>query len=195
MKPYCLFPNFPELQTARCRLVQPRTEHAPNMLEIFGDAETMRYMQSSPVTQVEDCHRKVDAWQRDLETGKGIRWAVVPKEAPEELVGVFALHYWSQVHQRAELGSYLHRDWWGRGLSTELTRAVLHFAFLRAELHRVELRCDPRNSASVAIARKFGMRLEGVLRDYVFVEERGFVDEAVYALLSTDWPASPWGGF
>ena len=187
MKPTCLFPNFPELQTARCRLIQPQAEHAAALLEIFGDAETMRYLQSSPATQVEDCRLKVDDWQRDLEAGKGIHWAVVPKEAPERLLGVFALHYWSQAHQRAELGSYLHRDWWGRGLSSELTRAVLDFAFLRAEVHRVELRCDPRNSASVAIARKFGMRLEGVLRDYVLLEGRGFVDEAVYALLSADW--------
>lgn len=176
--------TFPVLRTERCRLVEPTVEHAPPLLEIFGDEETMRFMQSTPLRDLEACRRKLDAWRGDFEAGKGLRWMVLHEQVP---VGVFALHYLSQAHRRAELGCYLHRSAWGRGLSVELTREVLRYAFREADLHRVELRCDPRNAASMAVARKLGMTFEGILRDFVFVEGRGFVDEAVHGLLASEY--------
>lgn len=175
---------FPELFTARCRLVAPRSEHVPLLLEVFGDAEAMRFMQSTPLENLEACHRKLETWGRDAEAGKGLRWIVLQEAIP---VGVFALHYLSQVHRRAELGCYLCRSAWGQGLGLELTQEVLRFAFRELNLHRVELRCDPRNAASMAVARRLGMTLEGILRDFVFVEGRGFVDEAVHSLLESEF--------
>lgn len=176
--------TFPVLRTERCRLVEPTTEHAPLLLGIFGDEETMRFMQSPPLEDLEACGRKLEAWGRDLEAGKGLRWIVLHEQVP---MGVFALHYLSSHHKRAELGCYLHRSVWGRGFSLELTREVLRYAFEELHLHRVELRCDPRNAASMAVARKLGMTFEGILRDFVFVEGRGFVDEAVHALLASEY--------
>lgn len=176
--------TFPVLRTERCRLVEPTVAHAPLLLEILGDEETMRYMQSPPLPDLEASGRKLDAWRRDSEAGKGLRWIVLHEQAP---VGVFALHHLSQTHRRAELGCYLHRSARGRGLSVELTREVLRYAFHELGLHRVELRCDPRNKASMAVARKLGMTFEGILRDFVFVEGRGFVDEAVHALLESEY--------
>ncbi len=175
---------FPVLRTERCRLVEPTVEHAMLLLEIFGDEEAMRFMQSPPLEDLEASRRKLDAWHSDFEAGKGLRWIVLQDQAP---VGVFALHYMSQIHRRAELGCYLRRSAWGRGLSLELTREVLRYAFEELDLHRVELRCDPRNAASMAVAQKLGMKLEGILRDFVFVEGRGFVDEAVHALLASEY--------
>ena len=178
---------FPVLETARCRLVEPGAEHTPSLLEIFGDEETVRYLQSPVLRDAGACRAMLERWRREAEEGRGFHWAVLPKEAPGAVAGVVAVHYVSRANRRAELGSYLHRSWWGRGLSTELTAALLDHAFGPMALHRVELRCDPRNAPSCAIAAKFGLRLEGVLRDHVFVEGKGFVDEAVHALLESEW--------
>ncbi len=180
---------WPELATGRFTLVRPRAEHVPTLLEIFGDEAVMRYLQSPPARTPEDCLRMLEAWDQECAAGKGFRWAILPKEAPEVPAGIFALHYLSPRNRRAELGSYLPRRWWGRGLSLEVTREVLRFAFEDLDLHRVELRCDPRNETSMAIARKLRLRLEGVLRGYVFVEGKGFVDEAVHALLRSEYLA------
>lgn len=177
---------FPTLETARCRLVEPREDHLPALLEIFGDEATVRYLQSPVLRDAGACRAMLERWRREAEEGRGFHWAVLPKEAPDAVAGVVAVHYVSPANRRAELGSYLHRSWWGRGLSTELTEALLDHAFGPMGLHRVELRCDPRNAASRAIAAKFGLRLEGVLRDHVFVEGKGFVDEAVHALLASE---------
>jgi ribosomal-protein-alanine N-acetyltransferase len=180
-------PVWCELTTERFTLVRPRVEHVSTLLEIFGDEETMRYLQSPPARSREDCLRMLEVWYQECANGKGFRWVVLPKEAPEVPAGFFALHYISRQNRRAELGSYLHRRWWGRGLSLEVTREVLRFAFEDLDLHRVELRCDPRNEASMTIARKLSLRCEGVLRDYVQVEGKGFVDEAVHALLRSEY--------
>ena len=175
---------FPVLGTEHCRLVEPVAEHAPLLLEIFGDEETVRYQQSPPLPDLEACRRRLYAWRSDFGTGKGVHWVVLHEQEP---VGVFALHYMSQAHRRAELGCYLRRSAWGRGLGLELTREVLRYAFKELGLHRVELRCDPRNGASMAVAQRLGMTFEGILRDFVFVEGRGFVDEAVHALLASEF--------
>jgi ribosomal-protein-alanine N-acetyltransferase len=178
---------FPVLHTERFLLLQPELEHAAALLEVFGDEAAMCYLQSAPVRGPEDCERRVAAWKADFQAGRGLHWIIQPRAEPESLVGVFALHYWSRANRRAEMGSYLQRRWWGRGVSTEITREVLRFAFHDLDLHRVELRCDPRNTASMVVARKLGLRLEGVLRDYVWVEGKGFVDEAVHALLRSEY--------
>jgi len=175
--------SHPILETARCRLVQPRSGDAPALLEVFGDEEAMHYLQSPALRSVDDAYQMLAAWERGWQEGKGIRWIIVPKDAPEVCAGVFALHDWSRSNRRAELGAYLHHRWQGRGLALEVTREVLQFAFQKLDLHRVELRCDPRNEASMRIARNLGMTFEGILRDYVFVAGKGFVDEAVHALL------------
>lgn len=182
------FPVFPEVDTARCHLVQPTLDHAPALLEIFGDEETMRYMQSPTARTIEDCQARIKGWQHEYESGRNFHWAILPKNDPAQLIGIFALHYWSKARRSIEMGSYLHRRVWGCGFSTEVTREMIGFAFSQLDINRLELRCDPRNAASAIIAGKFGMRQEGVLREYAFVEGKGFVDEAVYSLLRKDLP-------
>lgn len=179
----------PALETHRCRLVRPTEAHAERVLEIFGDPDTMRYMQQPPLPDRDACLRMMGVWKAEQAAEKGFHWVAVSKGKHGVVLGVAALHGWSHRHRRVELGSYLHPEAWGRGLSTELSRVVMAFAFDHLDVHRVELRCDPRNAASTAIARKLGFRFEGVLRDFVQVDGKGFVDEAVHAMLAEEFRA------
>jgi len=59
------------------------------------------------------------------------------------------------------------------------------WAFEERGMHRVEWRCDPANTRSIASAERLGMTYEGILRgDWVINGERR--DTMVYALLATD---------
>jgi len=77
--------------------------------------------------------------------------------------------YTEPRHLSAELGwsTIEHRR--GQGLATEMSRAMLRFAFRTLELHRVQAICRLENEASRRIMAKLGMREEGIIRDHLFV--------------------------
>ncbi len=181
-----IFEQFPCGETERCLLIQPRSEFAAQLFEIYGDNDTMQFMQRPPAQTVLECETLIAAWNDDFQCQKSIRWAIMLKNNPEKLIGTVALHYWSIQNRRVELGADINKLYWGKGISSEVTKEVIDFAFEKLNVNRLELRCDPRNMGSIVIAQKFGFTFEGTLREHVYVEGKGFVDETVYAKLRKD---------
>jgi RimJ/RimL family protein N-acetyltransferase len=67
------------------------------------------------------------------------------------------------LHRRAaadalEIGYWLTVEARGRGLATEAVMALARLALGPAGAARVEIRCDPRNERSIAVARRAGFR-------------------------------------
>jgi RimJ/RimL family protein N-acetyltransferase len=58
------------------------------------------------------------------------------------------------------LGYIIHRPYWRHGYATEAARGVLRDAFERRRLERVIAAIRPGNAASIAVARRLGMRPE-----------------------------------
>jgi RimJ/RimL family protein N-acetyltransferase len=64
-----------------------------------------------------------------------------------------------------EIGCWLEPAGQGRGLVTRAVRVLIDWAVHTRGIHRVEWHCRPDNTASGAVARRLGMRLDGVLRE------------------------------
>ena len=84
---------------------------------------------------------------------------------------------------RAELGYWIGRPFWGRGYATEAARAVLAYAFGSLGLHRVCANHFARNPASGRVMVKIGMVKEGVLRHHVKKWDR-YEDLVVYGMVA-----------
>jgi len=181
-------PDIPpvKLRTARFILKQPSAENAADLFLIYGNRETMRFMQAPPAASVAECRELILEWNRRFCDGSSFRWGVFPSDDSNRMIGTAALHYWSRKNRRIELGADLNPDHQGQGIATEVTAALIELAFNALKVNRIELRCHPGNTASVVIAGKLGFRFEGILRQYVMVPGKGMVDEAVYSLLADD---------
>lgn len=85
-------------------------------------------------------------------------------------------------HQRAELGYWIGKPYWGQGFATEAACAVLEFGFRELGLHRIFAHHLTRNPASGRVMQKAGMLYEGTLRGHV-LKWGVYEDIAIYGIV------------
>ena len=92
------------------------------------------------------------------------------------------------ARHRAELGYWLARDYWGRGLTTAAVRAVVAYAFRDMGLKRIEATAFAGNLASHRVLEKAGFTREGLLKAY-HLKGDTLIDAYMFALIAPP-PAS-----
>jgi len=74
-----------------------------------------------------------------------------------EVLGGAGLHR-REAPDALEIGYWLRAVSVGRGLATEAVEGLVRIALAPGGLTRVEIRCDPKNARSIAVARRAGFR-------------------------------------
>lgn len=106
------------------------------------------------------------------------------------VLGGSGLHTRRGEHAR-EIGYWLHKDYLNQGLITEASAALTKVAFEVDQIHRVEIRCDPKNVRSAAIPRKLGYTLEATFREDFKISDGTWRDTMVWVLLASEYPNTP----
>ncbi|MDY0813609.1 GNAT family N-acetyltransferase [Kitasatospora purpeofusca] len=108
----------------------------------------------TPARTAELTEAGVAAW----EAGTDFIYLVGLDAEPGRVIGSFGLH--RRIGPGAlEIGYWIATDHLGRGIATTAARALTEAAFALPGVHRVEIHCDPANTASAAVARRLGFRL------------------------------------
>ena len=90
-----------------------------------------------------------------------------------------------QLHQ-AEIGYWIGRPYWGQGLASEGTQALVEYAFEEHSVDQVIIRYLERNKKSASVARKCGFTETDIIRDinkYTGKEEQF----GISVLTKVDW--------
>jgi ribosomal-protein-alanine N-acetyltransferase len=125
---------------------------------IATDPDVMRYITGGVPWTDEQIQNFVDR-QVKLYADRGFcRWKLFEK-SDGKFVGFCGVGFWRDVPD-PEIGWWLARDRWGRGLATEAARVALHDAFERLKLERLISIAVPENVASTGIMRKLGLTLD-----------------------------------
>ena len=111
-------------------------------------------------------------------------------EVDGEAAGGIGFTLGEDVHARmAEVGYWLGRAVWGRGIATEALRAVTAHAFAAHPLDRLQACVFAWNPASVRVLEKAGYLREALLRRAV-TKDGETTDMLIYGILRDD-PVAP----
>jgi [ribosomal protein S5]-alanine N-acetyltransferase len=122
-----------------------------------------------------------EAWLAHLAQAEPLTHFAI--EVDGEAAGGIGFEIGQDVHRRsAEIGYWLGRAVWGRGIATEALRAVTAWAFAHHDLCRVEAHVFAWNTASMRVLEKAGYTLEARHRLAV-TKDGATTDLLVYAML------------
>jgi len=143
------------LETERLVLATWRLSDWVAFRPIATHVEVMRYITGGIPWDDERIQQFV-ARQVELFSERGFcRWKLLARPAGE-MVGFCGVGFWHDAKD-PEIGWWLARQYWGRGLATEAARAALRDAFERAKLDRIISIAQPANTASTRIMEKLGL--------------------------------------
>lgn len=146
------------LETERLVLRQFREDDLDSYAAMVGDPAVMRYLGSGPMNRAEAWRNMAMILGHWRLRGFGM-WAVEEKGGGAMIgrVGCWRPEGWPGL----EVSWALRSEWWGRGFATEAARASLDAAFGPiGERHAISM-IHGENQASIRVARRLGMRLEG----------------------------------
>jgi RimJ/RimL family protein N-acetyltransferase len=124
---------------------------------IAADPEVMRYIGDGMPWPEERARQFVERQMSLFDERRFCLWKLALKDSG--LIGFCGLQPLPESEE-IEIGWWLARAWWGRGLATEAARVALRDGFERAGLERIVALAQPANTASIGIMRKLGMRFE-----------------------------------
>ena len=150
----------------------------PAIVRLANDwevAKNMRNVFPHPYTEAD-----ADAWFVELAKRDPLTNFVIAVD--DQFAGGVGLYLRSDVHYRsAEIGYWLGRDYWGRGIGTAAVRAFTRYAFAAHDLLRIYAGVFSSNPASMRVLEKAGYVREGVLRKSV-VKDGHVLDMVMYAM-------------
>jgi ribosomal-protein-alanine N-acetyltransferase len=148
------------LETARLHLRPVDAGDVDALHRHWTDADVRRFLWDDVVIErgvAEDVVRSSE--ESFAAHGFGF-WAVRPREAAAgEPIGCVGLRHFGDPPEVEVLYSIEPR-WWGRGVATEATRAVLRFAFEALGLPLIHAGADVPNAASFEVMRRCGFRFD-----------------------------------
>jgi RimJ/RimL family protein N-acetyltransferase len=167
------------LSLSQCTIRPWVVADAPALVEHADDREVWRNLRDRfphPYTPAD-----AEAW---------LTWAVLQEpcthwaiEVEGEAGGGIGFTIGDDVHARmAEVGYWLGRRFWGRGIATEALRAVTAHAFAAYDIDRVEARVFAWNGASTRVLEKAGYAREACLRRAV-TKDGEVTDLLIYGIL------------
>lgn len=142
----------PPIQTLRLTLEPYVPEDEDEFVALFGDEDVARWMGDGPQTDEENRALFGRVFTHVYPYDKFDVWAV---REGGRLIG----H--AEIKDTTDIDGYeiiyaLARHAWGRGLGTELARALVSYGFETLELSEVHATVDANNSTSLALLQKIG---------------------------------------
>ncbi|MDX8344618.1 GNAT family N-acetyltransferase [Rossellomorea sp. YZS02] len=113
-------------------------------------------------------------------------WGIELKDG-QVLIGEIDLYDFNSSTGNCEVSYSIGYNWWNKGYGTETLKAVVKFAFIHMNVHKLSAAHNTDNPASGRIMEKAGMKQEGIIRHMIRNAKGQYKDCAVYGILREDY--------
>ncbi len=177
------------IRTARLVLRPPRRSDVSALVPLVADWRVARPTTIPHPYRRSDGEAFVRSQQRQRRDGKGLALLIFDRRT-DRLLGGTGFHSIDWRDRRFELGYWVARSEWGKGIATEAAHAVCLEGFRTLRMHRVHAAVVAFNSKSAHVLRKLGFRLEGREREQ-HRDGRRWVDMLRFGLLAGELRSPP----
>lgn len=140
------------LQTSRCRIRNLTMEDADDLYKTLSDEKVMEYIETPfDMEQTKEFIEEAGLCEPPLV------YALTWKET-NEVIGHVIFHQYDESSY--EIGWIIRREYWGRGIADEVTKALVEYA-RGLDISSCVIECDTEQTASKHIALKNGFVYEG----------------------------------
>jgi [ribosomal protein S5]-alanine N-acetyltransferase len=155
-------------------------------MQFASDPSQLQYMLFYLNTE-KDIDGFLEMAQTEAKKENRLEWhfALEEKES-RNFIGSVALMIEKDAPSSAELGYWFKREAWGKGYATEASRFMLHVGFKALGLHRIWGKCHVKNPASAHVMEKLGMKLEGCIREHVWLRDH-YRSSLVFSMLEDEY--------
>ncbi len=146
------------IETERLILREMVIEDAQNMLRLHSNHQVQKYTGEDIVTTLEEIYLKIKDFQtRDKNHGFA-RWVTILKDGMH-FVGWAGLAYLPEFDE-IDLGYRFLPEYWGQGIATEASRAILTYGFDTLKISKIIAIAMQENKASIKVMEKVGMKFD-----------------------------------
>ncbi len=179
------------IDAPRVRLRPQLETDADAFFPFVSDPELARYVSWSAHTKIEETRE----WLRDgaetFANGTEMRWTIEHEGAPVGCISLLGIRWSLRAvrYDKAELGYWIARPHWGKGLMTEAATGATRWAFETLGLHKVTVGCFEENIASKRVIERVGFRYVGRYEDDVWRDGR-WHHHLRFELMASEWADS-----
>jgi RimJ/RimL family protein N-acetyltransferase len=180
------------IEGKRIVLRTPEKSDARSIQENLNDKEVSRYTRIIPYPYTLRHARdfiKIAQQQQHRRGGssreEGYSFGIEIKQT-HKIIGVISLTRLDCQNRNAEVGYWLGKKYWGRGLAKEALLGILDFGFGDLKLFRIYANVMHPNTASAKLLEKAGFELEGRMRKSV-LKDGEWLDELRYSMLEEEY--------
>lgn len=149
------------LETDRVRLREITRDDEEKLYDLDSDPEVMKFLSNGIPSSREDIQAAIGRIlaMKEKHGGKFGYWAALEKPTGR-FMGWFLFrpaHHDAENTKRIELGYRLRKEFWGLGLATEVSKAIINKGFDEYGVEEIFAIAVKGNVGSIAVMKKCGM--------------------------------------
>ncbi|QHE60275.1 GNAT family N-acetyltransferase [Rossellomorea vietnamensis] len=181
------FKGTPVLRTDRLNLRKLCMDDTQRAFDQWLSDERISDHRVSPAHKtIAETHKRMEKTVDGYVSKEFCHWGIELKDG-NDLIGEIDLYDFDSSTGNCEVSYSIGYDWWNKGYGTEALKAVVEFAFIHMNVHKLSAAHNTDNPASGRIMGKAGMKQEGVIRHMIRNAKDQYKDCAVYGLLREEY--------
>ncbi|MDT0685236.1 GNAT family N-acetyltransferase [Autumnicola psychrophila] len=172
------------METENYTLKEIESSDIENIHKGLSDPDVTRFYDVHFST-LEETEEQME-WYRNLKKeGTGIWWGIYDKQW-NQFCGAGGFNGLDKQHKKAEIGLWLIKEYWGKGILKEIMPKLFEHGFATLNLNRIEGSVVGENKKCKSALEKINFRYKGTLRESE-IKNGEKINVDFYSILKREW--------